>query len=78
VSMQQTVDMSLELNRIETCGRLRDFAVLSLKLQNKTFNATAIQLQAINAALEGCNAVFRDLATRRASDVVNARDGRSQ
>ena len=62
--------MSLELNRAKTGGRCQDFAGFIMDLQLKPFDATAAQLLAVNTALERCNAVFRDLAARRSSNVA--------
>jgi hypothetical protein len=62
--------MSLGLNQAVTVGRCSSFAGHFMELANKSFNADAEQLQAINAAMERCNSVFADLARLRASDVV--------
>jgi hypothetical protein len=53
--------MSLDLNQALTVGRCSGFANHFMKLANKSFNATAPELDAINIALERCNAVFREL-----------------
>ena len=62
--------MPLGLNQAVTVGRCSTFANHFMELANKSFNADAEQLRAINAAISKCNAVFSELAKRRASDVV--------
>jgi hypothetical protein len=64
------VVISLGLNQAVTVGRCSSFANHFMELANKAFNADVEQLQAINAAISKCDTVFRDLAKRRASDVV--------
>jgi hypothetical protein len=62
--------MSPGLSQALTVGRCSSFANHFMKLGNKAFTADAEQLQAINAAIERCDTVFKDLAKRRAPDVV--------